>query len=262
MRLPMRVGKAVTQEEVAEAVGVSRQWYGLIESDRAVHFSAAVLARIADALMMDPAERDSLFRLALPELRSAVLADRSTPMLDAFESMRRLMRRLWAASTEEEALMVVRDYAMTQLAPNVMMTCTRVEEGLWDHVTTGDAADADRTKQILALVRERWGPTAIEDMHCYTLLAQPGDLMTRPEWNARFPDLAAKLRPELEAIDRSDFSFVMAHIRSQRGLVARLYAIHRTAHAYSEVERAQLSALADFTSLALSGCVSSSRRNV
>ena len=69
-RWPARLGKPVTQEEIAEAVGISRQWYSQLEGDRPTRVSVAVLARIADVLMMDSDERATLFRIALPELRS------------------------------------------------------------------------------------------------------------------------------------------------------------------------------------------------
>ena len=53
LRLPIRVGKAVSQEELAEALGISRQWYVRLESDRRTGVSPSLLARIADALAMD-----------------------------------------------------------------------------------------------------------------------------------------------------------------------------------------------------------------
>jgi transcriptional regulator with XRE-family HTH domain len=259
LRPPMRIGKAVSQEEVAEVVGISRQWYLLMEGDRAVRVSAAILARVADALMMNPVERAALFRLAVPELRSVSLMDRSTAMLDAFGSLRRLTRHLWAATTEAEVLTVVRECAMMQFAPAVILTSTRVGEGRWDLAATGDFDDdGHRLKRFEALVRERWGGAVIDDLCCYTLMARPGDLVTRSEREARFPDLAAKNREALDAVGLDDHSFAMANIRSQRGFVGHVNILRTTTAAtYSELELAQLSTLADLTSLALSGCVSS-----
>jgi len=40
-RLPARHGKGVTQEEIAEAIGVSRVWYAMLESGAALHTFAA-----------------------------------------------------------------------------------------------------------------------------------------------------------------------------------------------------------------------------
>jgi DNA-binding XRE family transcriptional regulator len=66
-RLPSRRGRAVTQEEIAEAVQVSRQWYVSLESG-AVRASTRLLARIAETLMLTAEERIMLHRLALPEM--------------------------------------------------------------------------------------------------------------------------------------------------------------------------------------------------
>jgi transcriptional regulator with XRE-family HTH domain len=250
LRLPIRIGKAVTQEEVAEAIGISRQWYAMLESDRSVRVSAAVLARIAGALMMHPTERAALFRLAVPELQSASLTNGSTAILDAFGSVRRVTRKLWAATTEAEALTLVREHALTHLTPDAMVTPTRVGEGRWAHTGSGD--DNTRGERFLAHLRESCGAQVLDDLHCYTLLAEPGELLTSSERDARFPGLAAKVREALHAAEMVDVSVAMANIRTQRGFVARLLAVHRTPYAFSEIERAQLSTLADLTSLALS----------
>lgn len=256
LRLQVRVGKPVTQEEVAEAAGITRQWYALMETDRAVRVSAAVLARIADALMMDYVERAALFRLAVPELRSAPLTNGSIGVLEAFGSLRNLVRRLWAASSASEALTIVREYAMAELAPDTVQTLTRVDEGRWNRVTIGDDR---RAKRYDSLVQERWAGTEVDDLCCYMTLSQPGNLITRFERDTIFPALAAKERSALDAVGRSALSFAMASVRSPRGFVGRILAIHYTGHAYTDVERAQLSTLADVTSLALSGSAASGR---
>ena len=67
-RHPRRVGKRVTQEEVAEAVGITREWYAALERGREVRVSALVLSRIAETLAMTADERRLLFTLAVPEL--------------------------------------------------------------------------------------------------------------------------------------------------------------------------------------------------
>ncbi len=84
-------------------------------------------------------------------------------------------------------------------------------------------------------------------------MVQPGELITRSEREALFPDLAAKEAPVLKGIGMPDLSFAMASIRSQRGFDARLLAVHHRAHDFSEIDRAQLSTLAEVASLALSG---------
>jgi DNA-binding XRE family transcriptional regulator len=70
-RHPRRVGKRVTQEEVAEAVGITREWYAALERGRGTRVSPVVLSRIADTLSMTDEERRILFTLAVPELAHA-----------------------------------------------------------------------------------------------------------------------------------------------------------------------------------------------
>ena len=70
-RLPCRRGRPVTQEEMAECLGVSRVWYAKIECDSTVRTSLGLLDRLASTLMVTPEDRTTLFNLAIPELRLA-----------------------------------------------------------------------------------------------------------------------------------------------------------------------------------------------
>jgi DNA-binding XRE family transcriptional regulator len=67
-RLAVRRGRRVTQEEIAEAVGISRNWYRRLESADAPRASAKLLDRIAAAFQFTPEERTNLFVLGIPEL--------------------------------------------------------------------------------------------------------------------------------------------------------------------------------------------------
>jgi hypothetical protein len=64
-RHPWRIGKPVTQEEVAEAAGVTRVWYGMLEGRAEVNASMALLGRLADILMFNGAQRIALFHAAI-----------------------------------------------------------------------------------------------------------------------------------------------------------------------------------------------------
>jgi DNA-binding XRE family transcriptional regulator len=66
-RLPVRRGRRVTQEEIAEAVGISRNWYRRLESGDAPRASVKLLVRIAKAFQFTPEERTNLFVLGIPE---------------------------------------------------------------------------------------------------------------------------------------------------------------------------------------------------
>lgn len=67
-RLPVRRGRRVTQEEIAEAVGISRNWYRRLENGDAPRASAKLLDRLAKAFQFTPEERMNLFVLGIPEL--------------------------------------------------------------------------------------------------------------------------------------------------------------------------------------------------
>jgi transcriptional regulator with XRE-family HTH domain len=79
-RLPARRGRLPSQEEIAEALEVSRGWYGLLESGANIRASTRLLARIAETLMLSDEERAELFRLAVPELYSS---DHLAPKVNA-----------------------------------------------------------------------------------------------------------------------------------------------------------------------------------
>lgn len=251
LRVPNRVGKSVTQEELAEAVGVSRQWYAMLEAERPPRVSAALLARVADALMMDVAERNDLFRFAVPELRAAPLTDDSRAVLEVLGPLRRLTRRLWAATTEAEVLTIVGEHAMIELRPDFAVARTRVGLGRWEYAGTGDDSGGERVERLDELLRRHKGEAAVDDSLCYPILAQPGDLLTRYERDRRLADPPRTDQGELEAVGWPDLSFAIACVRTPHGFIGRLLLVHRTAHHYSDAERAELSTLAELASLVL-----------
>ena len=71
-RIPARIGKLVSQEEIAEVIGVSRVWYALLESGRPVQASISLLARICDALMLDQQQRGDVFYYGAPEICTVI----------------------------------------------------------------------------------------------------------------------------------------------------------------------------------------------
>jgi transcriptional regulator with XRE-family HTH domain len=80
-RLPARRGRRVTQEEIAEAVGISRNWYRRLEHGERARASTKLLVRIASALALTSDERLTLFALAIPELRLTQIPDDSNPIV-------------------------------------------------------------------------------------------------------------------------------------------------------------------------------------
>lgn len=67
VRRESRIGRPLTQEEVAEALDVSRQWYASLERGLSVRPSPGLLARIAAFFGLHDDDRLMLFRLAIPE---------------------------------------------------------------------------------------------------------------------------------------------------------------------------------------------------
>jgi transcriptional regulator with XRE-family HTH domain len=80
-RLPARRGRRVTQEEIAEAVGISRNWYRRLEHGDRARASTKLLVRIASALALTSDERLALFALAIPELRLTQVTDDSNAVV-------------------------------------------------------------------------------------------------------------------------------------------------------------------------------------
>ncbi len=60
--------KGLRREEVAERADISVTWYTWLEQGRSIRLSESALNRLADALLLNPAERLYLFTLARPDL--------------------------------------------------------------------------------------------------------------------------------------------------------------------------------------------------
>lgn len=89
-RLPSKRGRRVTQEEIADAVGVSRVWYAVLESKARARTSPNLLNRLADTLMMSHVERVALYRAAIPELSVLVEEARTTAGVSPWNAMQPL----------------------------------------------------------------------------------------------------------------------------------------------------------------------------
>src|ERR1700680_951523 len=102
-RLPSKVGRRITQEEIAEVGGVSRGWYRMLESNNTIRPSPRLLVRIANALMLSVSEQAHLFHLAFPEL--AVLETACTLCSDRFSRTRSSLCENSAMLEREEKTM-------------------------------------------------------------------------------------------------------------------------------------------------------------
>jgi transcriptional regulator with XRE-family HTH domain len=105
------------REEVAELAGVSNDWYRWLESGRMIRASAPFLARLADALLLNSAQRSTLYQLALPDLYKAHAAQQTRNarevMLIGNTSRAPSKERLRAARSWERRLLRCGRYAYT-----------------------------------------------------------------------------------------------------------------------------------------------------
>src|ERR1700736_1681082 len=109
-RLPTRIGKPVTQEEVAEHLGISRQWYSRFEAGALAGFSTELISRLSDLLLLSAPERTELVKLAMPEL-ATVVSPNSTAVYEALRDIRQTVKRLWRATSEVEIVNVAGEEA-------------------------------------------------------------------------------------------------------------------------------------------------------
>ncbi len=250
-RLPCRRGKRVTQEETAEAAGMSRVWYAILESDAATQTSTRVLSRLADVLMLSAAERVKLFQLAIREVpalpqRTALPED----MLDAFAWLRTTAKRLWSASTEVEALTIAAEAAADRFrdAP-LMQVLVRASDGSWPTLLMlGDSHLVPRATECIERLSELLGPAGMDELRCYPQLSQPGDVYTEEEWLSK--SIRDQLCPVLAEYGFDVWSFLCGRVRTRTGWIAGVH-VRRRMQRFSDTEKTELSSLTELTSLAL-----------
>jgi transcriptional regulator with XRE-family HTH domain len=250
LRLPTRLGKSVTQEEVAEAAGISRAYYAMLENDHAPHVSTQVLNRIADVLMISPIERETLFRLGVPELEGTVFERPCTPVLEAFSSLRRFSRRIWDASTEREVLAIASDEIFALFGrPPLTYTAVRRADGFWELASiAGEVPAKNRFAAFIDTLRGTLSAEEIDELHLYPLLSAPGEICTEAVFRSlSIFDIFRRAQDEHRF---ADWSLLCGRIRSRADIVAGI-AVRIPKHEYSAEQRAVLSTIALLTSLVL-----------
>jgi transcriptional regulator with XRE-family HTH domain len=252
-RLPSRVGKRVTQGELAEAIGSSREWYGRLETAAAIRPSTALLDRLANALMVSPEERVRLFHLAVPEMRRPVeLRGDSIAMLEAFSRLRSLTKRLYTATSVEDVLSVASEQITDWFEDVVLVhTSRRSLSGVWEAQAVDDKQDQSCASKIIRELEDHVLPTSreIDGLNLYPRLANAGDIGTPELQPLPVQEEVLKL---VASRRLPGFTFLKARVRSRSGLVAGFCIIHELGHSYSASDRAALSAVAEVASLALS----------
>jgi transcriptional regulator with XRE-family HTH domain len=268
-RLPDRRGRAVSQEELAEAVDVSRGWYSLLESGASMRASMGLLSRIADALMLAEHERSELFVLALPDFPIPSLQPLTLQVIDAFAMARAVSHNVWNASSEMEALAVLSETAAAHF-PDADYVGTYSEFGLGQWTFPDVDGRESLQQRVTELSTQACGeldPSDADEVMCHPFalehrhrihdgpeswaLTKAGRVLSKDE-GCLHMRCAHVLDDAFARAGVPGATFVNAHIRSGDGFKANLFVCHFTKpQAYSEVDRAMLSAVTDLASLTL-----------
>lgn len=131
-RLSQKRGRAVSQEELAEAIGVSRGWYALLESGANVQPSVTLLNRLANALDASHDERCTLFHLAIPALHSGLGHESGNP-LESLSLLRTTSSRLRSATSDDEAVAIAAECAAHWFDDALLIvSAKRTETNSWE----------------------------------------------------------------------------------------------------------------------------------
>jgi transcriptional regulator with XRE-family HTH domain len=251
-RLPKRLGKRVTQEELAEVIGVTREWYALLESGARTRASTDLIDRLAVALMVTAEERARLFRLALPELAQVRLRDETTAVLEAFSSLKSLTQRLWSATSVEDVLTHAAERIADWFDDALLVhTPCRRESGLWTSQVLDDKQDRHDVAKVVKELRDHVLPTAesIDAGFLYPQLSNPGDVgggdLHPPAVRQQIAAFYARHRLK-------EVTFLLARVRSRTGVIGGFCITHEFGRSYSAADHAVLGAFAELTSFALS----------
>jgi transcriptional regulator with XRE-family HTH domain len=252
-RLPVRWGRPVTQEELAEAVGVSRVWYAMLESGTQVRTSTKVLDRLAIVLMLDPAERVRLFHLAMPELGRSDVGAQSALVLESFSVVRAAMKRLWAAATEVEALEAMAEHVAGIIGDaDLVFYVRRLAEGKWEWPYVVDHGIGRRNDEAFAAATSGMTPAEVDELVLFPQLSQPGELGTETSYTVTTPAARDAQREIFSDPKLGLGSLLHARVRSRNGLIGGFTIKHLGGHTYPAQQRAIVSTLAELTSVALS----------
>jgi transcriptional regulator with XRE-family HTH domain len=251
LRIPRRIGKPVTQEEIVEVIGVSRVWYTTVERGRLNRPCVALLERICNALMLDERQRGEVFQLGIPEISSHLVELQHAAILQASAQLRTAAKRLWCASTVDEALTIAAEES-TQHFDDVALVFFghRIAAGKWEGRAVVDRGIGAQNTLFLEDLARALSPDRFDEIALYPMLSEPGQVGTLNSHNAT--SVAAEYSMGLAKYKLHRTAFIHARICSRGGVTAGISVKHASEHVYSEVGRAVISAIASLTSLALS----------
>jgi transcriptional regulator with XRE-family HTH domain len=242
----MRVGKRVTQEEVAEHLEISRGWYARFEAGAPTGFSITLLRRLSDMLLLSAADRAELVRLATPKLAS-VVAQGSTNLCEALGGVRRAVKRLWRATSEREILYVAGEEARQLLPGFELIFARRVVAPKEAQFPQPGKNSAARLADARAEGLRRLTPEHFARLGAFWQCIPAGALVPI---DAYPPDILRLVRRSHDEHGTDLYSPVGAHIRGPSGS-AYVGGTSTRPHEVTELEGSMLSMIADFASLAL-----------
>jgi transcriptional regulator with XRE-family HTH domain len=249
-RSPWRLGKHVTQQELSEAIEVSREWYAVLESTGA-RPSRGLLARLADALMLIPNERAMLLHLARSAMGRVQLRDDSIAALEGYSHLRSLTKRLWSATSIEDILTTAREQIADWFDRALLVRSTRRREsGLWEHRSVDERQDRNNAAKVVRDMKYLLPTPQLQGaLNLYPQLPNAGDLGT----TALHPLPLQQAMLQLYSRYRVDgFAWSYARVRSRSGVIGGLYIAHEFGHSLSASDLAVLGAFAELASFALS----------
>jgi transcriptional regulator with XRE-family HTH domain len=178
-RLPVRIGKRVTQEELAEHLGISRNWCLRFEAGAPARFSTQLLNRLCDLLRLSLPERADLMRLAMPELAPVVSGD-SSALYEALSDVRHAVKRLWTATSEAEILHLAGEEARRLLPDAELIWVQRGLQVAQDEALVfqhpGGNAAAARLLETRADLRHRLTPEQLVRLDALIERTAAGDI--------------------------------------------------------------------------------------
>jgi transcriptional regulator with XRE-family HTH domain len=241
-RLPTRIGKPVTQEEPAEHLGISRQWYSRFEAGAPADFSTELLSRLSDLLLLSVSERAELVQLAMPELATVVSPD-STAVYEALRDIRQTVKRLWRATSEAEIVNVAGEEARGLLPHFDLIFARRLvaaeDEALFPHSEGNSGA---RLAAARADALRRFTPEQLKRLDALLERTPAGGLLPA---DAYPPDSIRGFRLALRDHGITWELPVAAHIRGSNGVGGIVGGVSTRPRHVTEFERAELSAIAD-----------------
>jgi transcriptional regulator with XRE-family HTH domain len=253
-RLPARHGKGVTQEEIAEAIGVSRVWYAMLESGAALHTSPRLLGRLADALALPDASREALFRLGVPELANRNPGAALQELSSSIFPLRSVARRVWSATSETEILAIVVE-AASQTFPDADFAGAfkRMQPGAWEYpVLFGGQRVKTTLADLHAELFAGLSAAQIDEAMLYEALTEPGQVGTRAELHRNL-SVKSRIDKAFDSVGFDGANFLDAHVKSREGVESTIFVNYVDGYrTFSELDRLVLGSLADLASLAIS----------